>query len=70
MAMVNDKGAERIVTLQKVDGLKRGDKTYYRWQVTIPMEVVRELGWEKGDYLAVIVKSGTVTLKKMVLTPG
>ena len=61
---------ESVVKLQKVAGLTVGEKTYYRWQVTIPAEIVEKLGWEKGYLIAVSERNGTVSLRRRVLAPG
>jgi hypothetical protein len=61
---------EATVKLQRVTGLKVGDKTYYRWQVTLPVEVVEKLGWGRGDLISVAVRRNTVVLGRRVLSPG
>jgi bifunctional DNA-binding transcriptional regulator/antitoxin component of YhaV-PrlF toxin-antitoxin module len=61
---------ETTVKLQRVTGLKVKDKTYYRWQVTLPVEVVNALGWEQGDMIGVTVQRGRVVLRKRVFAPA
>lgn len=39
-------------------------KPYYRWAVLIPSETVKELGWEAGIELELIVRNGRLTLRK------
>jgi AbrB family looped-hinge helix DNA binding protein len=57
---------ETIVKLQRVTGLKVGDKTYYRWQVTVPAEIVAKLGWGQGDMIGVTVHRGGIALRRKV----
>lgn len=40
-----------VVKLQRSVNRQVGDKTYYKWQVVLPAEVVEELGWKAGDEL-------------------
>lgn len=37
--------------LQRVVNRKRGENTYYKWQVTLPPEIIAHLGWTDGDDL-------------------
>jgi len=61
---------EVTVKLQRVVGLKVGDKTYYRWQITLPAAVVDKLGWEQGDLIAVTARKDGAVLRRRVLSPG
>jgi hypothetical protein len=61
---------EVTVKLQKVVGLKIGDKTYYRWQITLPAGVVEKVGWGQGDLIAVTARKDGVLLRRRVLSPG
>ncbi len=61
---------ETTVKLQRVTGLKVGDKTYYRWQITLPAAVVEKMGWGQGDLIAVMPRKEGVVLRRRVLSPG
>jgi len=61
---------EVTVKLQRVIGLKVGDKTYYRWQITLPAAVVDKLGWKQGDLIAVTARKDGAVLRRRVLAPG
>ena len=58
-----------VVRLQRVKGLTTQTKTYYRYQITVPAEIVVELGWQPGDLIGVSMKGDRVTLRKRVLSP-
>lgn len=53
------------MTLQRILSRKRGDKTYYKWQVTLSPVDVETLGWEAGMELGATVRNGTLTLRKV-----
>jgi AbrB family looped-hinge helix DNA binding protein len=61
---------EVTVKLQRVTGLKVDDKTYYRWQVTIPAAVVEKMGWSQGDLVGVTARKDGVLLRRRILSPG
>lgn len=61
---------ETTVKLQRVVGLKVGDKTYYRWQITLPAAVVAKMGWRQGDLISVMPRKEGVVLRRRVLSPG
>lgn len=58
-----------VVRLQKVKGLTTRTKTYYRYQITVPANVVGGLGWEPGDLIGVSTKGDRVILRRRVLAP-
>lgn len=53
-----------IVKLQRIVSRKVGNKTYYKWQITIAAEDVDATGWKEGDELESQAKSGLMVIKK------
>jgi len=50
------------VKLQKVVAYKYGDKTHYKYIITIPEETISELGWKEGSELKDSIKSGSLVV--------
>lgn len=48
--------------LQKVVAYKYGDKTHYKYIITIPEETISELGWKEGSELKDSIKSGSLVV--------
>ena len=51
--------------LQRVANRSRGDKKYYKWQITIPPEIVEQLGWQAEDEIQPEVRGGKLQLAKI-----
>ncbi|MFZ0699815.1 MAG: AbrB/MazE/SpoVT family DNA-binding domain-containing protein [Thermoplasmata archaeon] len=58
-----------VVRLQRVKGLTTPKKTYYRHQITVPADIIEQVGWEPGDLIGVTAKGDRVILRKRVLSP-
>ena len=58
---------QKYVKVKKV--LNRKDrntgKEFFRWDITIDPELIRELGWKKGTELDGKATGGKLTLKKI-----
>lgn len=52
------------VKLNKHKGLEAYGKTYWKWSVNLPEELVRALGWKKDQELEPEVVEGRLVLKK------
>lgn len=50
--------------LQRIVSRKIGDKTYYKWQVTVPPEAIETLGWTEGDELEPETKGNRLLVSK------
>ncbi|MGI0012688.1 MAG: hypothetical protein ACREBU_04480 [Nitrososphaera sp.] len=48
--------------LQKVVAYKYGDKTQYKYMITIPEERISELGWKEGSELKDTVKGKSLVI--------
>jgi len=46
------------------NGEKRGKKYHSRFSITIPREIIKFMGWNKGDELKFLLKEGEVVLRK------
>ena len=42
--------------LQRVPTIRGKERTYYRWQISIPPEAIEELGWQEGDEIGWVVR--------------
>lgn len=56
--------------LQRVTNRARGNKTYHKWQVTIPPEVIEALGWKPGDELEPETTKDLLILKRVGISKG
>ena len=59
-----------MVKLQKVQAYKYTTKSgktksHYKYLVSIPHDIIRELGWNGGDELKLLNVSGILQLKSM-----
>lgn len=43
---------------------RRGDKTYTTYRVTLPRDIVEDLGWEGGEDLTITRDGDTLVLRK------
>jgi hypothetical protein len=50
--------------LQKRLNRRVGDTEYTKWEVDIPPEKIKEIGWKEGTELDVIIKDGKLILKE------
>jgi bifunctional DNA-binding transcriptional regulator/antitoxin component of YhaV-PrlF toxin-antitoxin module len=50
------------VKLQKVVAYKYGDKTHYKYIITIPEETISELGWKEGSELKDSIKNKSLII--------
>ena len=48
--------------LQKVVAYRYGDKTHYKYMITIPEESISELGWKEGSKLKDSVKNRSLVI--------
>ena len=53
-----------IMKLQKQVSRKTKDKTYVKWVITIPPNVIQEMGWDEGLEL-----SKTISKNSLILSP-
>jgi len=51
--------------LQKQLSNKRGDKTYYKYVLVIPNDIVKEAGFKEGEELEAEARKGEIKLKKV-----
>ena len=49
--------------LQRQIAVKKKDKTYYKWVVTIPGQIVEQNGWKDGTKLTVKTKDQKLILE-------
>lgn len=54
---------EDIVKLQKILSKKVKDKKYFKYQVTLPKQLVESLDWEPGAELAAKIEDDGILLK-------
>ena len=50
--------------LQRIVSRKVSDKTYYKWQVTLPPEAIEALRWKEGDELEPETKANRLLILK------
>jgi hypothetical protein len=55
--------------LQRAFAYKYGDKSRYKYLITIPEEIIDELGWESGSDLATRIIDGKNLLVEFVSKP-
>jgi hypothetical protein len=53
-----------VVKLRYVKNLVAYGKTYYKWQVSLPPEIVKELKWKPDDELVPEAVNGVLHLKR------
>ena len=45
---------------------KRGDKSYYKYVIVVPPELIKEAGFKEGDKLEAEAKKGEIKLKRKI----
>lgn len=58
------------VKLQRIVSRNVGDKTYYKWQVTIPPEVVADLDWKEGQEIETDPRGNELRLRPAKSAPS
>ncbi len=53
----------RFMRLQKQLSVKRGSKSYYKYLVIVPNELVQKLGWAEGQELIAEMKGRMLIVK-------
>lgn len=52
--------------LQRVVNRKTADRTYYKWKLQLPPDLVEAVGWEPGDEIeATRTEDGRVILRNL-----
>jgi hypothetical protein len=55
--------------LQRAVNLHGAKKTYYRWQLFVPADLIGELGWRNGDELRGNAAGGKLVLTRVAKAP-
>ena len=48
--------------------LKAYDKTYYKWLLNLPPQLVEQLGWTEGEELLGEARSGVLRIRRATLS--
>lgn len=62
-------GYVSLVKLRYVKNLVAYGKTYYKWQISLPPEIVKELKWKPDDDLVPEAVNGELHLSRKKVQP-